>query len=422
MAFTEIIVNEESSGQPQAPDGIEGKQAWIAAHGTKSGFFLVDTSTDCEDAFGAGDLANELKVAQANADAKFWAVVYLMPEADLVAANLDDILAALGRDYQASLLVFPTLAVDKTFLDALSVELAGQANLIRYYEALVRFRKAYVHDLNGKTATQATGTVTIPIGAHSYDIGDDILIRGGTALDGHYALTAVVVDTSVSFASAVETLTFAEGAEMIEYPDDYCLAVDDAFELYADSQVGIVAPATQDNWIGAIAGRIARIPVHESAGRVKGGALIGVDTDPDFGRAQLVALDSSRTMFLKRFPQDLTSVYLNDDLLVHSATDDCRHMSRRRMINKAMRLVNFHALILINEHKFPRNNSGAMAAAKIAATGARQMVALGELGDYELTAAWTANGISCAVKLYDFSRVKFFDGNISITEPEENKP
>lgn len=420
MAYTEIRVSEVLSGLPQAPDGPENRVCFVTEHASLSGFKLIDCSTDIEETFGAGDLAEELKTSQANGGQKFWAAVYCLGSGELVSANVADIFEAIaGYATLVSIVAFMT-DTDATFADAVKTAVATQKANKKDFIPIMKYREAYSADIGEIEATQNAGTVTIDIGAaNDFATGMEILIVDGGALSGRHTLTDDT-DNTIAFAATEATYTLPVGAMVYEHPDDYVLAAADEFDEFSLDDGGIVVPMTQKKHVGAYIGRTAKINVHVSSGRVADGGLVGVDTDSNYKRAHLVALDTARFIFFKRFPEDPTQVYVNDDNTMYSATSDVTTIARRRVINKAIRLVRFYAFPLINDHKYPKDSSGAMAAAEAAAEGLKEMkrsspVKEPEISDYEIEAGWIENGLSTELAIYDINRIKIFDSNVSIT-------
>ncbi|MDT8447357.1 MAG: DUF2586 family protein [bacterium] len=205
-----------------------------------------------------------------------------------------------------------------------------------------------------------------------------------------------------------------------ELPDDYASAFAWEFDGFASSRISIVAPTTQSKWLGAYGGRLARIRVQASAGKVLDGGLKNVDVDPAYGNTQFASLDLARAVFFKRFVEDPSSVYVNDDLVMFSAVDQVTTMAQRRVLNKAKREVLFYAFPLINDDKFNKDESGAMAASVIASKGLELMKKPSpgrtpEIYDYSLAASWVTGGVAIALTLSDVNRIKIVDTTISLT-------
>lgn len=352
MTVTGIKLEETLSSGAVAPQGQEFKQAYFVEDAGQVGtteMTTIDASTVLEDVFtGQTELIGELTAAQANANSSFWAVVYRVPVGDLIGANLGTYIDDLAANYEVSTLLFLTDA-DAAFAGALETELDAQENQKRFYEAVLRFRKA-----NAET------------------------------------------------------------------PDVYATAFDTEFDGFASNRISIIAPTTQDNWVGAYGGRLARIRVQASAGKVLDGGMSGVSVDPEYGQSQFVSLDAARAVFFKRFVEDPASIYVNDDLVMHSAVDQVTTMAQRRVLNKAKREILFYAFPLINDDKFNKDASGALAASVIAAKGLEIMQKpqpgkSPEIHDFTLEAGWITGGLAIAFTLIDVNRIKIVDTTIELT-------
>lgn len=242
-----------------------------------------------------------------------------------------------------------------------------------------------------------------------------------------------VKDADLAFATAVDTAISLQNNQKqyleallrfrkagTDTPTEYADAFDLAFDTFSSSSISIVAPTTQDNWLGAVAGRISRIAVQASAGKVLDGGLKNVSTDPAYSQGILSTLDSSRALVLKRFVEDPSSVYVNDDLVMHSAVDTVTTMAQRRVLNKAKREILFYAFPLINDDKFNKDESGAMACALIAGKGLEVMKKASagqnqQISDYSLAASWITGGVAIAFSVNDVNRIKIVDSTIELT-------
>ncbi|OGG94333.1 MAG: hypothetical protein A2508_02620 [Candidatus Lambdaproteobacteria bacterium RIFOXYD12_FULL_49_8] len=349
MTVTGIQLQEANSGGVVAPLGQEFKQAYFSEHPTLNGMQTINITSDVANLFaGNAELIGELETAQANADNSFFAVVYLVAPLALTDLLVGGYIADLAATYEVATLLFVTNA-DAAFAAAVNTELAAQAAQKRYFEAVLKFRKA---------------------GA----------------------------DTPSAYATAFNT----------------------AFSAFSSSSVSIIAPTTQDNWLGAFGGRLARIRVQASAGKVLDGGLKNVLTDPAYGQSEFTVLDDARAVFLKRFVEDPSSVFVNDDLVMYSTSDTVTTMAQRRVLNKAKREILFYAFPLINDDKFNKDESGAMAASQIASKGLEVMKKPvpgknREIHDYSLSTSWVTGGVAIAFTLIDVNRIKIVDTTIELT-------
>jgi len=425
--LTGIDIEELAGGGAEPPEGLEYKQGFIASHATLRGFFLLDTTTDVQTLFGAGTLADELETVQLNGNAKFWGVVYCIAAAEMTAALIDDHIDTLAAAHEISLITIFNEDCDAAFVAAVKNGHAAQVNKKIDLEFVTHYRKAYKYDLEAVEAAQNAGTLTIPLPVgHQVEVDDEILITRDDASDqlsGRFTVTAKAAE-SCSIADTTATFTFLAGAWLKEHPDDYCMRVDDEFELFSSSAISIVAPYTESNHVGAYVGRLSKTRVSTSAGKVKDGELINVDVDPDLVYTHHSLLDTARVVFLKRFPERVTEVHINDDNVMFSGTDTVKTMATRRTLNKAKRLIRHYGFELINDDAFDRDDGGALAAAAVAAKGLKQMKKPGgslipEITDYTITADWlTGGGVEFTFSITDKNRIKHVGVKVTIVPPE----
>ena len=422
MTVTGISLQEITSGGASAPQGQEFKQAYFAEHPTMTGMHVIDISTSIATTFaGSASLIAELETAQANGNSNFWAVVYLVAPGQLIAANLAAQIADLAANHQVSTLFFLTSA-DLAFADALGTALAAQEAQKQYFEAVIRYRKAYNVAQTGTadfTTVPTELTLTLGVG-HDLQVGQTVEIHGTNPFAGVHTIASVNAGAgTIGITLSSVAHTWGAGDQVEETPTSYAANFKAEFLTFASSSVAIVAPTTQDKWMGAIGGRLARIPVQSSLGKVLDGSMVGVATDVRYGHSQFVVLDEGRGLFLKRFVEDPSAVYVNDDLVMHSVTDTITTLAQRRVVNKAKRGILFYAFPLINSNQFNKDASGALAAAQIAARGLEEMKKpvpgkSRELFDYSLSTAWITGGISILFTLTDVNRIKVVDSSIEL--------
>lgn len=111
--------------------------------------------------------------------------------------------------------------------------------------------------------------------------------------------------------------------------------------LIGDTEKRSAAPETLGAATGTLAGRLARIPVQENPGAVKRGALSTLETfilDTPVEKFDIEGLhDKGYITF--RSHERKSGYYISDDPLATNEDDDYRHISRRRVIDKAYRVA-----------------------------------------------------------------------------------
>lgn len=127
------------------------------------------------------------------------------------------------------------------------------------------------------------------------------------------------------------------------------------------NRVGILIGDTEKSSKGAasgvVMGRLAKIQVHVNMGRVRDGALKPLEFyigDTSVSNYDVEALyDKGYLSF--RFHQGKSGYFMIDDPLATSETDDYRYISRRRVIDKAYRIVYIAMLefLLDNSNTMP---------------------------------------------------------------------
>lgn len=135
-----------------------------------------------------------------------------------------------------------------------------------------------------------------------------------------------------------------------------------------NNRVGILVGDTQSNskgaCLGVLGGRIAKISVEKHIGRVKDGALSITSAyigDDDARVADKQTLNNKGYITLRTFVGK-SGYFFTDDSLATSQTDDYSSIARRRVIDKAYRVVYETMLGHINE-EVPVTNEGYMDAA-----------------------------------------------------------
>ncbi len=422
MAVSGIMIEEVKGSGASAPEGQEFKQVYLTEHASLLGPFLIDSSwseSDLTAQFIDTDLVSALYTAILNSNSKFYGVIWCVGTGDLTESTISMHIEEIKTKYQVSTISILKDA-DIDLANGVKNALISEENQKTYYEALLTFRKAYIFDLEGLTATLSGSTVTLNIGENNFTVGDDILLSGDARLRGRFDLTARTA-TTISFLSDVETFTFNAGAVCEEHPDDYCLAFSDEFSTFSSTHVGIVAPTTEDNHNTALAGRISRIQVQTTPIKVTDGELVNVDVNSNYTYSHHVVLDTARAIFLKRHPENIVEVHCNDDNVMYSLTDTIKSFAQRRVTNKGKRQIGFYSFPLIGEERFDKNEVGALSAAQIASEGLEKMKtgSLKEIYDYTLKVAWITNGLQIQYSIIDINRIKIVDSYIDLVEQEE---
>lgn len=207
-----------------------------------------------------------------------------------------------------------------------------------------------------------------------------------------------------------------------ETPTDYAAAFSAEWSAFECEWIGVVAPTTEDDWTGAVAGRISRLSVEKTVAATEDGGLASVDTDADYADSHLRSLDSHRAIFLKRHPENPSAVMVNDDNSMASASGTIRTLATARVANKAARQILAYGYPLIGSSKFNRDDSGARAAGQVAAQGLEKMLAktpYPEIGAYELSASWgTSGNLTFVWSVYDVNRIKIVENEVMLLQPE----
>jgi hypothetical protein len=115
--------------------------------------------------------------------------------------------------------------------------------------------------------------------------------------------------------------------------------------------------------IGLLAGRLAKIPVQRNIGRVKDGAII-VLSPAYLGSSKVEAVDlesvHDKGYISFRFHVGRSGYYFTDDPLATLETDDYRHITARRTIDKACRLA-YSVMVSEMLEEIPVNDEGQVA-------------------------------------------------------------
>lgn len=328
--YTELLTEQSV----QAKEGTEFRHLWL---GTVEGLsetkiLEVGATTDVLELF-AGELGEELSIAQLNANSQFYCIVVALPQ-DITKDNVFDLVHEAGSSFDFSTVVIPTVSATKDFATACQEAVTGLQKENRFHDFLLRFRKA----------------------------ADD------------------------------ETAT------------DYKTAFVNEFSDFAGDEIGIVAPTTKSGHLGFVAGRVASIPVAESAAYYDGPAAQGVEIDSAFfdpaGFEAMKSLANNRAMILKTYPVNRTKIVLNDDSVMKSDSSKLSDFSQIRTRNKSARRVTAASLMLIKNNQFKRDDLGAtMAAEQIGQLSLDSMKTQNgeldpkEIESYSIKVSWLEEGL-----------------------------
>ncbi|WP_035296206.1 DUF2586 domain-containing protein [Brevibacillus thermoruber] len=163
---------------------------------------------------------------------------------------------------------------------------------------------------------------------------------------------AAVQDQGKYVFGICETRDINEG----ETIDEYVAAMVDQAANFSSTLVSVVAAgiakldfltAKEDerNPAGIIAGRVAQIPVHRSAGRVLDGPLSATELRPvGIKEAHITALDNARYTTVRRY-HGIQGIYCTNFRMMAPTGSDYTYGERTRVMLKAARLVRAAALL-----------------------------------------------------------------------------
>jgi hypothetical protein len=421
MTVTGISIQYKKSGGVTLPEGLEFKIGFIAEHSSVLGKNTIDTSTDVEALYGTGELADELSNMQLNSNSSLYCRCLTVPTGSLVTANVDSFFEQF-EDNEVSLLVFLT-ETDKTFAEAVKAKRITSANNKRYFECLLKTQKSLSADISSLATADDAGNTSIPLASSGFSSNDNLLISGtNSELDGlHVAHSSTDSSNVVLNTSFTSSVTFPEGSKIEIKPDDYIEEINTEFNLFEDAYTGIIAPTTEDKWLGAVAGRISKIKSMTSSGKVLDGGINGVNVNPNYKAGQISSLDSGRFIFLKRHPENVAEIHVNDDNTMFSLTDDIKTIAQARVINKAIRVTLASAFPLINNNIYPKTTAGASAVIQVASKGLQAMKdakPYPEIFDYNIQAVWVSNGIQLTLTVTDVNRIKIVQSFITLEQQE----
>jgi len=421
MPIPGITIIEATAGGAPPDNRQENKIGLITTHPTLRGLFLLGAATDVAATFGVNP---QITAVQLNGGPLLNGAVYFAATIDAtnVAAHIDDLILQLGTGSVSMI----GIDADATaaMVAAVNAKLILLENAKEDYEIIYRYRKAFEAALGTVAYTQATGSVTIPLAGHPFVINDDVLIRGTGALDGRHNITAVVAGVSITIVSVVASGVFA-GGTLKEHPEDYFLDMDTEFGLSGSNRANMIGGYTQVNYLGAMLGRYAAIPVNTSPIDRRLGSMAGVVVDTEMSKAALDYADGARFISFLHPRKGDTRVFPTNDLTLFPTADKVTSMPSRRELNKAKRIVYFYGDLLLGSDQYDRDTQGAKAAAMFLATGSdanpgglKAMVEANEITAFDVSLVWVGIGsFTASLAITDRNRIKQELVNITINPP-----
>ncbi len=127
--------------------------------------------------------------------------------------------------------------------------------------------------------------------------------------------------------------------------------------------IGDTVASSESAAVGALAGRIASIPVQRNIGRVKDGPLAAVSIFIGDKAAEVADVETIHNKGYITFRTFIgrSGYFFNDDFTATAETDDYSSLTARRTIDKAYRLA-YDALLDVLLDEVPVNNDGTLQA------------------------------------------------------------
>lgn len=152
--------------------------------------------------------------------------------------------------------------------------------------------------------------------------------------------------------------------------------------------------------MGIVAGRIAKSPVQKNIGRVADGSVASITAfvkDKAVEVADVESLNDKGYITFRTFT-GRAGYFISDDHLATSDSDDYSHLTARRTIDKAYRII-YTTMLEILLQEFPVTNTGAIqhAVAKSWEAEVEQDVALAMTSNGELSSVDGDNGVQCEI-------------------------
>ena len=416
---------EQTSGSASAPVGRYGKILLLTEYGAVAkNTVIVSTSTPADLFPGDPVLIAELEAYISNAGTNAWMLVRSVPVGQLTAANLDNLIndaqPAAPDDFE---FIGFNLDADSVFCEAVKAKLTVRRGNKERYKPVYKFRNAVVIDLEGLiVATEAAGAkASIPLANNPLVAGDEVIIVGSANYDGTHLLDPLTDTTKLVLPVAFVAETFAAGASFEESPLSYSASFLLEFGAFSDKKAGIIAPTTEANHLGIVAGVLSKAKLHEDCGWTKRFALIGATINEVWKTKHQGALDglmNARALVLKKHKEDKTKIFVNRGTSMAGVTDDYDRLATARLVDKALYEAEFYTSAEINSHEHSPDPTGATALAQIGSKGLKQMRDVAkEITEFTIAGAWVGvDSIKLTVSIIPLGYATAITTTVTVTK------